>query len=291
LGAEVHFLTKGKFKGLLEHNPHLAKIHHFDDTLSEIKSDLIAENYDYVVDLHKNLRSGQVKRWLKQKSGTFHKLNLNKWLYVNTKWNTLPKLHIVDRYFRAMAEVANDGLGLEYFISVEDRVDLGIGPYVGIVLGATYYTKRIPEVKVREMIQAIDGQVVLIGGPEERQLGDQIARDYENVYNTAGDYKIAQSASIIENSVYLITSDTGMMHIAAALNKSIGTVWGNTVPAFGMGPYLADHQDFEVENLSCRPCSKLGSKTCPRGHFKCMMDQDINAITQIANMKLQEGSS
>ena len=73
------------------------------------------------------------------------------------------------------------------------------------------------------------------------------------------------------------------MHIAAAFKKPIISVWGNTVPEFGMAPYYGRseirNQKFEILNLSCRPCSKIGYKKCPKGHFKCMNEIDISVIT------------
>jgi ADP-heptose:LPS heptosyltransferase len=69
-----------------------------------------------------------------------------------------------------------------------------------------------------------------------------------------------------------------MMHIAAAFKKKIYSVWGNTIPAFGMTPYLADDKSkiIEVKNLSCRPCTKIGFDKCPKGHFDCMQKIDVN---------------
>jgi ADP-heptose:LPS heptosyltransferase len=71
------------------------------------------------------------------------------------------------------------------------------------------------------------------------------------------------------------------MHVAAAFNKPIVSVWGNTVPEFGMYPYLnGKTPDYraEVKGLKCRPCSKIGYKECPLKHFKCMNDQDVGKI-------------
>jgi ADP-heptose:LPS heptosyltransferase len=74
------------------------------------------------------------------------------------------------------------------------------------------------------------------------------------------------------------------MHIGAAFNKKIISIWGNTVPKFGMYPYQADPDSvqFEVDGLRCRPCSKIGYQQCPRKHFRCMMEQDIPGISQAA---------
>ena len=73
-----------------------------------------------------------------------------------------------------------------------------------------------------------------------------------------------------------MSHDTGLMHIAAAFGKEIFSVWGNTVPAFGMYPYRTEFRVLEVPGLSCRPCSKIGFDKCPQGHFKCMRDQTLN---------------
>ena len=83
---------------------------------------------------------------------------------------------------------------------------------------------------------------------------------------------------MIKNSAYVISHDTGMMHIAAAFKKKIYSVWGNTIPEFGMYPYLSDKNSkmIEVKDLSCRPCSKIGYDKCPKGHFKCMQEIDEN---------------
>jgi ADP-heptose:LPS heptosyltransferase len=69
------------------------------------------------------------------------------------------------------------------------------------------------------------------------------------------------------------------MHLAAALKKPIVSIWGNTIPEFGMYPYFGQPEMthplsamMEVKGLSCRPCSKLGFSKCPKGHFKCMID-------------------
>jgi len=84
----------------------------------------------------------------------------------------------------------------------------------------------------------------------------------------------------------VLTHDTGLMHIAAAFKKPIVSIWGNTVPEFGMTPYLPLQNELstilEVKNLSCRPCSKIGFDKCPKGHFNCIRnienDDVVNAI-------------
>ncbi|HNV96526.1 MAG TPA: glycosyltransferase family 9 protein, partial [Bacteroidales bacterium] len=93
-------------------------------------------------------------------------------------------------------------------------------------------------------------------------------------------YSLLQSASLIRQAKVVLTGDTGLMHIAAAFNKKIVTVWGNTVPEFGMYPY-SDKNLYtinEVKSLPCRPCSKIGFNQCPKKHFNCMIKQDTSSI-------------
>ena len=118
-GIEIHYLAKKQFEAVLKHNPYIDKLWLLDDNLDEILSDLQKENINYIIDLHKNLRTGVVKRRLKLKSFSFNKINLEKWLRVNLKINRLPKNHIVDRYMETTAffDVVNDNKGLDYFLS------------------------------------------------------------------------------------------------------------------------------------------------------------------------------
>ena len=287
--ADIHFITKSNFASLLENNPYVSKIHTIDDKVSEVSEALKKENYDVVIDLHHNLRSAQVKRTVGAKAYSFNKLNVEKWLLVNLKINKLPALHIVDRYFETVKQlhVTNDNLGLDYFIAEKDRIDtvsafqLNISSYHALVVGGSYYTKKIPVNKLQEICKLSDKPLVVLGGKEDVTIGEQLQKEFTGkVFSACGKFSINQSASIIQQADKVITSDTGLMHIAAAFKKDIYSLWGNTVPEFGMYPYLpgTTSKILEVKNLSCRPCSKLGYNKCPKGHFKCMNEIKVKEI-------------
>jgi heptosyltransferase-2 len=295
--VEVHFLTKKSFRGMIDTNPYVDKVHVLDNDWDGMIAGLQAEKFDLVVDLHKNLRTLRVKRALRPvKAVSFDKLNIQKFLLTSfLKINRLPDVHIVDRCLDTVKHlgVVNDGKGLDYFIPAKDEVpqtDLPAGHhfgYIGVVIGAALNTKKLPVDKLKALCAAIDHPIILLGGPEDKADGDAIAaQDTVKIYNACGKFNLNESAWLVKNAKTIITHDTGLMHIAAAFKKPILSVWGNTVPAFGMTPYYGDamvpSRSFEVKGLSCRPCSKIGYKKCPKGHFKCMNQQNIEAIAKAA---------
>lgn len=288
--AEIHYLTKKRNADLLVANPYIDKIQLLDDSLSAIIQELKKEKYDYIIDLHNNIRSMSVKMALQTKSFSFHKLNINKFLLTFLKINTLPNgQHIVDRNLATLKHfnVINDGKGLDYFINPEDEFPLEELPvsfrqgYIALVLAGTYTTKKMPVEKYRSLIMQSNYPFVLLGGKNEQSMAASILSwNTGNVVDFTGKLRINQSASLIKNARLVISNDTGLMHIAAAYHKKILSVWGNTVPEFGMSPYLPGigSEILEIKGLTCRPCSKLGYNKCPKGHFKCMYDLSENHI-------------
>ena len=291
LNADIHFLTKESFRGILSSNPHINKVITIKSHVSEAREELLKENYDYVIDLHHNLRSLQVKRLLRKPSYSFPKLNIEKWLLVNAHLNFLPQKHIVDRYFETVKEtgVKNDGGGLDFFIPGDDIISPGSLPgkqqqgYVAFTAGAKFGTKQLPVAKMITIIQRLNRPVILLGGKEDFEKSEIICKELgELVYNACGKYNLNQSASIVKQADFVIAHDTGLMHIAAAFHKKIISVWGNTVPEFGMYPYKPGEGSkiVEVKDLYCRPCSKIGYAKCPLGHFRCMNDLDVDVFRE-----------
>src|SRR5215207_7218609 len=80
ISADVHYLTRKSFRDIIEPNPYVDKTHLLDKDLTPVVEELVAEDFDYVIDLHHNLRSLKVKKALGKKSFSFNKLNVEKWL-------------------------------------------------------------------------------------------------------------------------------------------------------------------------------------------------------------------
>jgi heptosyltransferase-2 len=288
-GAELHFVTKESFREVLVNNPYINKLYTFKKDIPEIYDQLKAEHYDLVIDLHKNLRSVRLKRHLGVKSYSFDKINFQKFAAVNFKMiSSLPAKHIVDRYFDAVKDlnVNNDGKGLDYFLEEKDKVDVPRiffagekKEFVALVAGGSYYTKKIPLQKLEEICRKVTLSIIVVGDKSDAEVAEKLAEKFTHVGDACGKFSINQSASIIQQSKAVITSDTGLMHIASAFKKKIFSLWGNTIPEFGMGPYLPGEGSRILETkISCRPCSKLGYHKCPKGHFRCMMEINISEI-------------
>jgi ADP-heptose:LPS heptosyltransferase len=283
--AEVHVVTKQAFKEVLIHNPYIKTVHTFKEEINDIIPQLKTEAFDCVIDLHKNIRSWKLKQALGVKAYSFDKLNIKKWLAVQFKAkNSLPNLHIVERYLKTIETlgVKNDHKGLDYFISETDKVNIQqqfklTQDYTVLVVGGSYFTKQIPLIKLNEIVSKSKRPIILLGGKVDKAIADEVCKAHPAAINACGVLSLNQSASVIQQAQLVITSDTGLMHIAAAYSKKIISLWGNTIPEFGMGPYKAHPESklLEVKNLKCRPCSKLGYKACPKTHFKCMNEIEI----------------
>jgi len=297
--AELHVATKASFASLLHDHPHVDRLHGLKDSLPTLIQELKAEKPDFILDLHHNARTALIKAAMPAvPANAYHKLNIQKWLYVNFKKDFLGDKHIVHRYLETAEPlgVVNDWLGLDMPLGPDaDQVlprlpSLFARNYDVLVLGAKQGTKRPVRALLEALCRRSPRPLVLLGGPEDQQTGLELAGlRPENTWNAAGSTTLQESAALLRACRKVVSPDTGMMHIAAAFQKPIYSLWGSTSPRFGMYPYyggrdpLAKHHErgsqmAEVPDLGCRPCSKIGFDRCPKGHFRCMNDQSVESV-------------
>ena len=287
---EIHYLTKDIYSDLVENNPNVDKVYTIESSVATVLKELKKEEYDYIVDLHHNVRTSRLKLSLARPNGTFPKLNFRKFLLTQFKINKMPKIHIVDRYFEAVKPlgIINDNKGLDFFIPQLDEVDLDsfqIPPYfIAFAIGAQFATKRLPTESIIELVSKMNLPIVLLGGTLDEKAAAMITKACSNAIDLTGQLNLNQSASVIKQASKVVSHDTGLMHIAAAFDKPIISIWGNTVPDLGMYPYMPKNETnfsiHEVSHLKCRPCSKIGHQACPKKHFACMTEQDLDAIAE-----------
>jgi len=296
--AVVHYLTKRSYSALLIHNPYIDKLHYLQDDLEPVIEELKLEKFDHIIDLHNNLRTLRVKRALNTMSYSFPKLNIQKWLLTNLKIDLMPDMSIVERYLKTVRPlgVTNDGQGLDYYLPKDEEVGNDDIPmshwsgYIGCVIGGSYNTKKLPVDQWKRFCDTMPYPIILMGGPEDKEEGDRIAeQDTIKIYNSCGKFNLNESAELVKHARVIVSNDTGLMHVAAAFGKPIVSLWGNTSPEMGMFPYygynnlkgtVAPHSVIiENKQLSCHPCSKIGYSKCPKRHFRCMNDLDMNAVS------------
>lgn len=289
--TEIHYITKKSFSSILENNPYIDKLITINSSINEVISELKAEKYDWIIDLHKNVRTLSLKQKLKVPSRSFPKINIEKWMLVKFKIDRMPKIHVVDRYFETVKHlgVNNDLLPCDFFIASDSYVNIPdtfaiSTSFISMAIGAQFATKRLPLQKLIEIITEINIPIILVGGSMDSHLSSQIIAHFplKNIKNACGEFSLQQSANIVQQSKLLLTNDTGMMHIASCFEIPTVSVWGNTVPSLGMYPYFPKNAEkfsiHEVLGLSCRPCSKIGFKKCPKDHFNCMNQQNVEEI-------------
>lgn len=295
--CEIHYLTKPAYHTILKDNPNISKVHLLEKPLNKTLKKIKGEQFDLIIDLHKNLRTYLLTAFSKTKTISFNKLNFEKWLMVNFKINRLPDQHLVDRYFDSLKHlgIVNDGEGLDFYIHKDNHLNLPFltKPYVAIAVGAKHHTKKIPLENLLKIVSKIEYSMVLLGDKNDSKTASLIVNQFKSkVVNYCGQFNLQQSAFLIQKAKAVLTGDTALMHIAAAFNKPLFSVWGNTIPQLGMFPYLFENEKqvslhemniYEQPNLSCRPCSKIGYNKCPKEHFKCMRNINTTEITADIN--------
>ncbi len=289
--SSIDFVIKQRFIDLVRFNPHINHIYSVNEEegmagLREIRKRIEDQHYDYIFDLHNNIRSRILTKGLPNPIFRMRKDKLKRFLLVYTKINLYKRpIPIPERYLRVgrAAGIKDDGHGLEIFwknhieeglFDVVDRRLLK-NPFVAMAPGAGFKTKRWPIEYFAELIRKIRAQaslpVVLLGSKEEAAYFKSL-EELPGVINLAGELTLLEAAIMISKAKFLVSNDSGLMHLATAVKTPVLAIFGSTVEEFGFFPYRSQHQVVQRKGLWCRPCSHIGRNHCPLGHFKCMKD-------------------
>lgn len=282
--CEIHYLTKAAYKSILELNPSINKIISFSgEPLSEIKPILKNENYDLILDIHKNFRSVLLTLFTGLNVKRYKKDSVKKFLLVKLKVNLFKNIIPV---YRKYIKSAGDEFDEKYKQYTKTKLDFNKErkfdfSYLVIAPSSKHFTKTYPKEKFVELINNLNIKVVLVG--DESEKDKNICRYIEEktgVVNLCGKLIYSELAGMIYNSEYVITNDSAILHFAEMLGKKVKAVFGSTVKEFGFFPQLEESQIFENNNLKCRPCTHIGREECPLGHFKCMNEIKPESILQ-----------
>jgi heptosyltransferase-2 len=290
--AQVHFLTKPAFKYIYDNNPYVDRLLLLKPTLAETIEEIKGEKYDYLIDLHNNLRTSMIKLRTGIKSSTFKKQRIRKWLSLKLHLKLVPPVHLVERYLKTVKflGVKNDGKPIDYYIKTEHDLSKLLpeshqSDYVAFIIGATHFTKRMPNKKIISICEKINFPVVLLGGQDVKTNGQEIVKAIgNNIYNACGAASLDESVFLVSKAQKVLGFDTGLTHIAEAFDRPIASIWGGTVPELlGVQPYMVPDAEVISVSLPCRPCSKFGLEKCPLGHFKCMNNIPEKIVIDFAN--------
>lgn len=309
--ARIDYVIKKQFRQLIEHNPKITKIYTVDSSkglkgLKEIKSEIKAEKYDVFLDIHKNMRSLFIRTGSKaNKILTFKKHIFKRTLLTSfgiDKYTTVTPVY--KRFVQAAQSIGvnYDNKGTELYISTEidekikrelySKNILGNKPYVLLCPGASFKNKQwLPErfaELANKLINTANVNVVLAGGKAEEDICKYIVQETNGkAFDFSVRLNILESAIVAKYAKVVVANDTGMLHIAEALKVPVVGIYGPTARQLGYYPILAESQVAEVD-LPCRPCTKMGTGTCPKKHWKCMKDISTSMVYEKVSTLLQK---
>jgi len=283
--AEIHFVTKSVFGDLFSAEPSITKQHLLQkkESLRSFKKTLIGESFDLVVDLHDNLRSQFLCRGLGSKTVRYKKKRLRRFLYLHLKkresvtpvWEryrkTITNTHSVPKFSFTLPESTH---------IKADKITPSV-PFLLLSPGSTWATKEWPMDKYRELanqLRSSNFPIVVIGGEKDREIQELFSSILgERIVPLAGELSIVESAAVVKRAAFMLTVDTGMMHIASAFGTPQAVLFGSTVEEFGFFPVSGSAEVFQLD-LPCRPCSHTGKPACPKKHHRCMNDISVSDV-------------
>jgi len=290
--ARIDYLIKEQFSDLMRFNPHISHLYGLD--VSNEGAEKILKNefkrigYQIVFDLHNNLRSNFFKRGID--AGEVYSINKNKLkqqLLVLLKINCYKKIQPIPERYLNVAEnyqVQDDNLGLEIFWHADHEKAAGLkikeaglppaSQYICLAPGAAHFTKRWPVDYFAALSEKISRQglkIVLLGGNDDKEWGEILVQDAKMI-DLTGKLSLLETAVILSRARAAVTNDSGLMHMASAVRIPVVAIFGSTVREFGFFPYRGKSAVIENKLLTCRPCTHIGRKNCPKKHSKCMRE-------------------
>jgi ADP-heptose:LPS heptosyltransferase len=286
--TEIHFLVKSIYSDLIRYNPNITTIHLVQEhaefgELEELRQRLVKEKFDSTFDLHNNFRSVYLRRETSKQIRIIKKDILKRAALVNMKLNFYSQPRSVAlKYAQVYDESLTDVLKPEIFYpkSVRDKIDeawRNSDPKgrraIFLCPGSKHFTKRWPVENWRSLAKklAAENHVVLTGGIEDMEICNSIGES-DGITNFSGKFSMLESAAMLSHADLVITNDSFLMHAANAQGKKILALFGSSVKEFGFFPYGVENKILEVSGLKCRPCSHVGRESCPKKHFRCMLE-------------------
>jgi lipopolysaccharide heptosyltransferase II len=310
--AQIEVLVKPAYQELLRAHPCVDRLILFDDrqTLWQTLRTLRRTRYDVVFDLHRTLRS-RLLYWglAARRKLAYGKRTIRRALLVRLGWNTLRAMTPVPELYAAplrrlgitqplprMEMHLDPGCRetIQAYLTRELPVACG-RPLLALAPGAHWQTKRWPverfAVVAQELANTHGAAVVILGGEEDVSLARELCRRLSApVCDSSGKLSLMQTAALLQQCRLLLSNDSGLMHMAAALNVPVVAIFGPTVQEFGFYPFRAQAQVVSTA-LACRPCSTKGSARCPQEHHGCMQQVTSSQVLSVVQSMWRQGEA
>jgi heptosyltransferase-2 len=291
--AEIDMLVKKGNEELLYNNPNISQIIVFDKSQKKLKTiisllrNIRSRKYDFVINLHRFSSSGILTIFSGAKKKYGFKKNPLSFAYSKSFEHDINKgIHEVERNLSIIKEFGASFSERPIIFPVAsdyEKVANCHKPYFCFAPASIWETKQLPEAKWIALIQrkSNDGFIYLIGGPNDKKRCDHLLKlaNVSNALNLSGSLSLLESAALMKNAQMNYVNDSGPLHIASAMNAPVTAFFCSTTPNFGFGPLSDEKIIIETKiELPCRPCGIHGFKACPKGHFDCGNQIDLNEV-------------
>jgi heptosyltransferase-2 len=169
------------------------------------------------------------------------------------------------------------------YFSKEDQEkveSLKLNGYFVLAPSSVWYTKQWHHSKWKELIVklSLKAHVVLIGAPSDYEYVSSLYESNPNITNLCGKLSLPQSALLMQQAKRVFVNDSAPLHLASAVNAPTTAIFCSTVPDFGYFPLSDDEVLIQRERLDCMPCGLHGKTHCPKVHFNCAMDIEVEEV-------------
>jgi|SRR3989339_2086 len=288
--AQIDFIIKKQYSDILLKNPYISNLILFDGNVSKFNRIIRTQKYDVIIDIHRNFKSFLLALFsgakiLKYKNSSIKRFLLVEW-GINLYTKKEKEVSVSRRYLNTLKSlgISDDGEGLDFFVKEDLRKgfeELLKGDYVGICPVSAWKTKRWLSDNYVELSKRIIKEygysILVFGGKEDHNYCENIKRQIGNKAINYSGFPLQETASAIRRCKFLVSNDTGIMHIAEALRIPVVAIFGPTVKEFGFYPQLKSSKVISREYV-CKPCSTKGSERCPTGSFFCMKAISIEEV-------------
>jgi heptosyltransferase-2 len=293
--ATIDFLLRKGNEELFKGHPFLKKVIVFDKKkgrLGELKHiihEVRNEKYDYVINVQRFLTTGLITTLSGGKCTIgFDKNPLSCFFNIRVKHTIKERLHEIQRNLK-LVENITDNLIQQPVLYTTDADNKKVlpyksKPYVCIAPASVWFTKQYPKEKWVELINALPKQytIYLIGSKTDFTLAQEIidcAHSDIKPINLCGIFNLLESAALIKDAAMNYVNDSAPMHLASAVDAKTTAIYCSTISEFGFGPLAKHSKIVEIQNnLICRPCGLHGKKSCPKHHFKCAYDINLEQL-------------